>query len=565
MNWFLKISNESLPLNQLNASECSLHLRSLACDELTICSSIPNLVSLNQSAELFFNDTRKFKGKCCDICAKISGSNEKFLYSFKNVWLDLQELPFMQEWSSVGLTDTNFNPFNVLKTKTLFGLNYSGQRIDSASNILEIVNYAKSKNIGLNLGDCQAITQFPSYEARDLTCAQALLRILRWSPDIVSFFDYSQETPILNLKKRSSLTSKSLQNSKIKSIQYSPCRDLQLGSVNIIYEKTHSIDGEYFSSFYTDKYPENPQTDGKNSLSFTIELSGNKNKTLIQKIKTQNIDADSIDWWKSKTPFLNDYEDCTFTIDSVKRVSSLPRELVSGTIMEWMLKSVEEDVISAEISILKNNIKLKTKKVSIKLIATNASTQTYSNLVSSQESEPTPIGVAKNLYDSLSDLQYKGSVKLADIQNEDFFASVISLPNKFENAAVTDSKLDIFSGNLTLNFGPQNYLQASDFIQLYRIPKLRNLSNNTSRNSAKEIKDAPIELSSNNNQTDTFGFDSKINFLDLFNPDDETIKITLDPKLIEIENADMKPRRYAVIHNSELKYAYILSTEPLQE
>ncbi|MBS1485883.1 MAG: hypothetical protein HP060_03725 [Opitutales bacterium] len=45
-----------------------------------------------------------------------------------------------------------------------------------------------------------------------------------------------------------------------------------------------------------------------------------------------------------------------------------------------MLKSVERDIITADVSIYKDNSKILTKKITIKLIATDASNQTYSNV-----------------------------------------------------------------------------------------------------------------------------------------------------------------------------------------
>lgn len=565
MSWSIKISGESFSLSEIGASGCVLKLKSLACDELSVTLPTPKLAQLNQELELFSGSKRKFRGRCSDISAKISGNKRSYIYTFKNAWLDLRELPYLQEWLCVYSTDSAYNPSKVFKARNLFGLGYDGTRLNSASHIAEIIDYAQTKGVSLELGACEADVQFPAYEARDLTCEQALLRILRWSPDIVSYFDYSQETPVLNLKKRASLAEKSLDGLKLKSLQYAPCRDLQVGSVNIIYERTHTIDGESYSSCETDFYPPNAQSDAKNCLSFTVELSGRKANTLVQKIETENIEVDSTDWWKSKAPFLKEFEGCEISIASIKRVSSLPRELVSGTVMEWMLKSVERDIITANVSVSKDGSKILTKRVCIKLVATDASSQTYSSVSVSQQSEPTPTGVAKNMYEAMCDLQYKGSLSLIDESGEDFTPSRVTLASKFNNAVVCESNLDILSKNLTLKFGPQKYLQGDEFAELFRIPKLQNPASSTVRNSAKEIKDAPIELSPNNNQTDTQSFDSEINFLDLIHPEKNSTEIVLDPKLIERENLTMQPRKYAVVHNSRLAYAYILSTEPFEE
>lgn len=565
MSYSVKISGEVFSLSQICASGCVLKLKSLACDELAIISPLPQLAALNQEIELFSGSVRKFRGRCSDISAKISGSKSSYVYTFKNAWLDLRELPYLQKWLCVSHSDSAYNPVNVFKARNLFGLDYDGAKLDSASHIAEIIDYAQSKGASLELGSCEATAQFPAYEARDLTCEQALLRILKWSPDVISYFDYAQDTPVLNLKKRSSLPEKSLEGLKLKSLQYAPCRDLQVGSVNIIYERTHTIDGESYSSYETDFYPASAQSDAKNCLSFTVELSGRRANTLVQKIETENIATNSEDWWKSKAPFLKEFEGCDISIDSIKRVSSLPRELVSGTVMEWMLKSVERDIITADISVSKEGSKILTKKVCIKLVATNASSQTYTSVSVSQQSEPTPVGVAKSLYEAMCDLQYKGSLSLIDESGESFAASKIALPGKFGNAAVCESSLNILSKNLTLKFGPQKYLQGDEFAELFRIPKLQNSASSIVRNSAKEIKDAPIELSPGNNQTDTQSFDSEINFLDLIHPGENSTEIVLDPKLIELENLTMQPRKYAVVHNGQLAYAYILSTETFEE
>lgn len=565
MSWSLKFVRGEFAIGELDVFSCKLRLRSLASDELTLTSSSPLLASLEEQVQLLFNGQKKFVGKCKAIDAKISGASEIYIYTFKNVWLDLEELPFMQEWSSVEASAQTAASFNLYKTKNLFGMNFSGQKANSAVHIAEIIEYAISKDANIALGDCEAVAQFPNFEAHDLTCAQALLKILHWSPDIVGFFDYSQTMPTLNLKKRSSLPEKSLQNLKIKSLQYSPCRDLLVNGVNIIYEKSHTIDGESYSSYECDKYPTNVDCSGLKCLSFTVELSGERQNTLIQKIETSTIDTSSALWWRQKLAFLNNYSDADFEIENVTRISTLPRELVSGTVTEWMLKSVEEDIVCADISIYKNNVKILTRKVSVKLIATNASSQNYIHTAVYQNAEPRPANLAKNLYDALSVLQYKGSIKIADAQNENLFASKISMANKFQNAIVCDTLLDIFTGNLTANFGPQKYLQGADFAELFRISKSQKSSPYTSRNSAKQIKQAPVELAPSSNTNDTMFEDSQVNVFEVVNPLENGGKIVLDPKLILSENSTMQPRKYAVVENGILKFAYLLSSESFAE
>ena len=156
-------------------------------------------------------------------------------------------------------------------------------------------------------------------------------------------------------------------------------------------------------------------------------------------------------------------------------------------------------------------------------------------------------------------------MSLIDESGETYLACKLKMEGKFENAVVCESRLDLFSKNLTLNFGPQKYLQGADFVELYRIPKGRLASANTSRNSAKEIKDAPIELSPANNQTDTQTFNSELNQVEIVSDGERLNEIILDPKLIEVDNLVMQPRKLAVVYNAKLAYAYILTTEAFEE
>jgi len=116
----------------------------------------------------------------------------------------------------------------------------------------------------------------------------------------------------------------------------------------------------------------------------------------------------------------------------------------------------------------------------IEITGTNASTQTYKELTSLQEAEPVPVGLAKKIYDGLSQLHYEGTFELT----EDECSGYIPLGAKFNtidgrdewktmDALVLRVVENIDDGKTEVTFGPPITLTAGDYVELLRAQRGR--------------------------------------------------------------------------------------------
>jgi hypothetical protein len=103
-------------------------------------------------------------------------------------------------------------------------------------------------------------------------------------------------------------------------------------------------------------------------------------------------------------------------------VADVPNELLSGSVAAWMNLNAAPVLVQATLKYSgaasdeasavfdANNQRI----VYTRVRGTNAETQTYARLTSATEAEPVPVGLAAALYESVSVLQYDGTVELTE-------------------------------------------------------------------------------------------------------------------------------------------------------
>ena len=242
-------------------------------------------------------------------------------------------------------------------------------------------------------------------ECVDLTCAEALYKILKWAPDCFVWFDYSgNDAPLLNIASRSNLTEKQVDTNAGNIADYSVNRrdDLSIKSVAIKYERENTRDDYSYLELIEDVYPPNAETGGKKSIVMNVELSGTKTNCQKYSIKTKSIQENSKQWWKDHLQFLNELND--FEILATSRTSKLSNELIEGTIVDELNLKHEKDNVKATISYTDEFGSKLTQNITIKLIATSASTATFTRWRTQEYAEPAPSGLAKAIFNATNEL-----------------------------------------------------------------------------------------------------------------------------------------------------------------
>lgn len=176
-------------------------LRFASCDTDTL--SLPGLpVGLLTTGDVVtvqYNGTTVFKGTVATrIERQGRGTDRVEDVTVEGPWGLMARLVFRQEWKVTGSGGTvGENTSHLILNQSSLGVlqNISAQ-------ITEIANYASGMISGMSVGTIAAgTTQLPPDEARDLTCAAAIMRELRYFPQTICRFDYgtSNGTPALQV------------------------------------------------------------------------------------------------------------------------------------------------------------------------------------------------------------------------------------------------------------------------------------------------------------------------------------------------------------------------------
>lgn len=270
----------------------------------------------------------------------------------------------------------------------------------------------------------------PLDEAKDLTCAEAAARVLKWLPDTARTSTTRRRLPELSVLPRSELPSKTIDLSSglVKSVKVGPRPDLAVSAVSIKYESEHSDGANSWLTVEEDNYPPDAAHGGRNAVVMSVELAGMKGSCQIYEIECRSIQPNSAQWWRDRIPALSDAEDLE-VLSSKRQEDSeeLPRFLVSGTIHPSMNFLASRERVDAVVQYTGKSGSVVKREIGVRFVATNAVTGTYAVRSTSQYAEPVPSGLAKAVYDAASAMQYEGSAEIFGADADDFAAAKIRI------------------------------------------------------------------------------------------------------------------------------------------
>lgn len=162
-------------------------------DTLTLPGLPVGLIGKNDTVTVAYKGTTVFSG----TVSKRTERQGRGTYRVEDVvvegpWGLMSRLVFRQEWKAAGSGGT------VGEETSHLVLNQSslGVEQDVSDQIQEIADYAAGMISNMSVGSISAgDVQLPPDEARDLTCAAAIMRELRYFPQTICRFDYSSATP----------------------------------------------------------------------------------------------------------------------------------------------------------------------------------------------------------------------------------------------------------------------------------------------------------------------------------------------------------------------------------
>lgn len=559
MNFLIQYQDKVLPLSQWGLTHLNRLSINQGSDTVTLTQNgLTPAFSPENQITIFHNNKRWFQGIITQIPGFASAKNQSRTYQVSGPWWYLKNLIYQQGWQQVlPIDQDNIQPTLVDTGRVILGQNAKGLPISNGTQIEHILNYAIKQGAPIAIGKIGVNANFPYDETRDITCAEAIIRLLRWNPDAVVHFDYASEGhPKINITRRSDMPTLPLPP-HIINLNYTPRHDLLTPAVVIKYEKNHIYDGQSWTTTDIDAYPQNADGKAFKSLVLTVELDGSKTQLLSQSIKTKPIDIHNSNWWKHHLPALNSIPASNIKIHDPQRITDLPVELIEGGIAKWMDKKVEEDVIHAKISYETPSERIVDREVAIKIHATNATTNTYSHSLTTLQAEKTPSGLAKQLFDSLKDLQFEGQITFLGLA-PNFLGSLIKLD---DNALAVVQKVheNIKTNQTTIHFGPPKHLGLPDLVELLRVNRRRRATRNSSQRISPKRSSNTIHQPTHSRLESTSSGSGSYTKMVLHHPDSSNRQLVLDPSQLKLDTK-VELREEDVCENGILKKRLVLAS-----
>lgn len=574
-----------------------LHRENLQADSLTLTKAVSKFDAtpdIPYGQLIALQDNRgqtRFVGTRIVVPASASASEEVQEYEFLGPWHWLQRIVYRQTWKQL-LVDGQLVP----RTTSHLLLNGTDYRTVGLQ-IADAANFAIGQGAPLQLGTIDIpIVPFMT-EITDQTCAQVIADQLRFAPDAVAWFDYSTNTPTLHVRQASNLTPVSLtlgpgQPISIadEGISITARPDEQVASVSLRYERTDTQDGKEYLKLAEDVYPVGSQGTGLNAVHATITLAGYNRTTVRASIVCEQIDTGSVDWWKRVVPRLDDPRIKNLVVSNVDRViagsrsdanpegqasSQFQRMLVEGQLAEWMSDVTdnalqwEQEEISAEFTFdldVDPSSGVKLEKVSrlripVQLVSTTApdGESSYWALESEEEGEQAPAGLAQYLYESMSPLQYEGSVSTTQQEVTGYIGpgnrlnilGTQDVAHASMNARVQSVDEYIDSGSTLVRFGATPSLSLGTILEFMRATRHRR---RWTRSQVQETGENPsnttVELGQATANINTVEGDRQNK---LFACVDSTARVELDAtnRKLTMETAGQPGKLVATVYNSQ--------------
>jgi hypothetical protein len=527
MPWTIEHNSLEKSLDQWGITSAVLSFRNQQSDQLVIAIN----QSISEAPDWDYDDTiilRRdrawsgsawtggsiyFRGRIAEIPRSGTPSAEVATFTITGPWRDLEEIMFGQNWRHSGAGQ--------LKTTHLL-LNYD---LSTSEQIQLAVQAAINSGASIQIGTIDTLTSVPVSEVRDLTCAEVIRQQLRWSPDVVVWFDYSTNPPTFHCRHWWNLTEvyASVWDNNITSLDIRPRYDLVLPGVLLNYELSEEVDGVPKLKLIQDKYPPSISGFERGCLVATFDLQGARIKHAISDITTAPINASNttsdtrLSWWRRHCPELNDSRvvDLDISVANVKYYdadnnlitwSSYPNtnELISGEITPWM----EADGITWERITIRATATFKVRDASsntsyeaekvlvVEIIATSAVTDTYVTIESVESAEPVPVGLAQFLYTIHSILHYEGECTFVQREISGSWRpgkrlNITGAQSEWQTmrAAIQQATEDLTSGVTHITFGPPTHLGPSDIVEWLRAFRTRRVWTNLLTQSTGQLGD----------------------------------------------------------------------------
>lgn len=489
------------PLGSQGIVSAVVTLRTQAVSELTMEVSTAfdaaEAFPYGAAVVLAVGGTTIFRGKVGRNPRVASAESETQQVVAFDAWDELERTTYNEGWK--------LGTGTVMLPRAILGLSSTGVAITTGAQIEEAVDYAASVGCAIQFGTAPAgLTLWPS-EVSNVSVADVIRQSMRFHPDWVLWLDHSTSPATLNVDSIATATSRGAAldgSAGVTNLQVREVAERVPAGVRIVYEATNQIDGAAVRSVQIDSAG---ATAGPGVLSAVIQLAGAQVQSQAQRVETRDLPTDQATakaWLKLKWPDLNDIPDGQFDVttfskrlvpegpqppginDELERlavadVSELPRELVRGSVEDWMQVKVAEIAVVVELkpnasTSAANRQKLPSGRRVIYVTGTTATTKTYKGIANWQPAESAPTGIATAIYNALQATTSEGSLTIVgdEVDGTRWHGCKISLLGA-GTGLIHSATHDVMRGETRIEFGPPPYLSPGDWVELQKAMRRR--------------------------------------------------------------------------------------------
>ena len=438
----------------------SLHFANRDTDTFTARGLPAGLLQAGDEVTVDYNGAVVFRGDVKTIVDRHGRGDERVQdVTVAGPWDRLNRLVFRQKW---GAGNLEFSSSRVILGQTAAGLAQT-----MAAQLEEIVGFAATP-CGIALGANGAPAQhLPLDEARDITCADAIRRELRFFPQLIVRFDYARSAPALVIVAPSAEDADYVASIPKTDREYTydahpvSCVDVTVDAVEM------AIGGD--SASYHQLWPADGDPDDLDCLHVTVPLARGGGSTASEtfKLESEPIPGalNDVGWWKSKHPRL-----ANVAAGAIRFASSPTR---SPSHYGYIVKNAKDEIEAAgkhcEVSRFSCKVKIETADdvedeiaLTMDFLTTDARSGDYTVQTGSTATagEELPAGLAKALYEQRS--QSLASERMTVRLGEAF----PQLGDAADGLFLQSFDVDCADLTARLSFGRPEHLSAEDMRSL---------------------------------------------------------------------------------------------------
>ena len=480
-----------------------------------------------QSVSITRDSVLLFQGTVRELPRSGSDASETQSFVIEDAWALLERTTYQELWT--------VNGGSVLLPQVVLGMDHLGNRIDVGAQIELVIAFAAdTAGIDIQCGTMPAGLDLWPSEAVSQSCAEVIRTSLRYHPDWVCWIDHTTTPPTFHVTPRAVATVRALAVTDCAAVQIAEKADLIPECVRIVYTCANNIDDAVYRDYAVDKYPSGGDDSGPGTLTTVIELAGGQASIAKQQIETDDLptfvgdaaanQTEGKAWLKRVYPFLvyvapagadpaKGIQDSSFAVTKygkalivdgnpkptainvnatrldLRTVADAPRQLISGTIQEWMRKrsgkvAVQMLVVPTATATDDEIALLRTLPPWFEFIGTDAQTKIYKGQPQWRTiAESIPAGIAELYYETIANgCRWEGSVTLTDkstIGAIGWMGGVLDLTGSADTnwaamkAPIHSITWDAKTEKCTLSFGPNPNYSVQDFCEYLRLLRRR--------------------------------------------------------------------------------------------